>query len=274
MKRKNIGRVAGVAAASLALGAMAQSALAARRPACGPGNNAQTFSSNESKPIPDDNATGASTDINVSGKTGSSLRDVDVKTSRSGSRATNIRHLDPPRAHETASGTQDRAARQVVDGQPGGANGYNGIRLGRLRPEDGLRGQRSPRQRPGRAAQWRRSSPEGSLGGLHRRRPERRLDAHASRTPSPGDAGTLERLVRLDLATVGRPRPPPATSFNGGGAQRARPHPVGPATLDEDADRVRREDVPDRPQPRHQHRAPPRPRRAHDLARLARRAPR
>lgn len=78
MKRKNIGRVAGVAAASLALGAMAQSALAAA-PACGPGNNAQTFTSNEAKVMPDNNATGVSTTINVSGKTGV-IRDVDVKT--------------------------------------------------------------------------------------------------------------------------------------------------------------------------------------------------
>lgn len=78
MKRKNIGRVAGVAVASLALGAMAQSALAAA-PACGPGNDAQTFTSNEAKAIPDNNATGVSTSINVSGKTGV-LRDVDVKT--------------------------------------------------------------------------------------------------------------------------------------------------------------------------------------------------
>ena len=78
MKRKNIGRVAGVAVASLALGAMAQSALAAA-PACGPGNDAQTFTSNEAKAIPDNDATGVSTSITVSGKTGV-LRDVDVKT--------------------------------------------------------------------------------------------------------------------------------------------------------------------------------------------------
>lgn len=78
MKRKNIGRVAGVAVASLALGAMAQSALAAA-PACGPGNDAQTFTSNEGQAIPDNNPTGVSTSITVSGKTGV-VRDVDVKT--------------------------------------------------------------------------------------------------------------------------------------------------------------------------------------------------
>lgn len=79
MKRKNIGRVAGVAAASLALGAMAQSALAAA-PACGPGNNAQTFMApSGAQPITDNNATGITSTINVTGKTGV-VRDVDVKT--------------------------------------------------------------------------------------------------------------------------------------------------------------------------------------------------
>jgi subtilisin-like proprotein convertase family protein len=81
MKRKNIGRVAGAAATSLAVGlTMAQSAVAAAPdlpPVCTGGTLSK--SNTTAAAIPDNNTTGVSRTINVTGATGT-VRDVDTIT--------------------------------------------------------------------------------------------------------------------------------------------------------------------------------------------------
>ena len=118
MKRKYVGRVAGAAAASLALGMMAQSAMAAA-PACGPGNAAQTFAApSGSLDIPDNDAAGITSTITVAGKAGV-VRDVDLTTF--------IQH--PVNREVSAWITHNGKTVLLVNGLPNkraGSNGYNG----------------------------------------------------------------------------------------------------------------------------------------------------
>lgn len=127
MKRKNMGRVAGAAATSLALGlTMTQSAMAAApdaAPFCAGGVIAQTNST--AGQIPDNSATGVTRSITLTGQTGT-VRDIDVLT--------NIVHpvnreLEISIAH-TPPGGAKKTVLFVASALLGraGANGYAGTR--------------------------------------------------------------------------------------------------------------------------------------------------